>query len=320
MMTDCQIRFGLISVKFESPDRTLFKLWTTVFESLLLRETAVPDITIQLETTPQPIPIPEQFDFEDKQVGFGLQLKDRNIDFYFHVGALLTIDLEKRTINGRVRPSAFPHLDDITTICIAPLLRLQNHYLIHSFAAQKGDQTILLVGPSGSGKTTSGLALLQSGWDFLNNDTSLLHDSQKSIQTYPTFDMIRIRSETAALLHEEQFPIYPTTTASFSKAFKIGLGKPAELTAVYFTTIIPNSPTQIKPLPKAVALAKLIEASLDLWDTANMEKHLAFLTRLCDKTAVFELQCGTDIKNLSQIISKNKLQPRFERGSMGQSL
>ena len=164
---------------------------------------------------------------------------------------------------------------------------------MHGFAAQKEGHTILLIGPSGSGKTTAGMALLKNGWRFLANDVILL--TGNSIQIYPTFDQIRVRQGTIDLLCEEGVHL---------EELPIRFGQTRKVTAVYLVQLQPNRQTQLSPLTTPLAFVKLIESSVDHWDTSQLPAHLSFLRRLCEETAVFNLHSGKDIHNLSDLIKR----------------
>ncbi len=291
-MPVCHIQIAKLNIRLSASDARLFQAATAVFHPCLQQETAVADITITLLST-QSIPKLDHIDYQDQAIGFDLQKESSRFRFHFQLGAYFEINLKEFTITGVLQPSSHLFLEDMLYICLAPLLRRKGTYLIHGFAAQKEDQNILLVGPSGSGKTTAGMALLKNGWRFLANDVILLKGNPTRI--YPTFDRIRVRKGTSRLLCEGD---------SGLEDISIIFGQLGHVTAVYFTQLQPNHPTQLCPLPAPLACAKLIESSVDRWDTAQLPAHLSFLRQLCEETAVFTLHSGKNIHTLSEMIKQ----------------
>ncbi|MEM7332938.1 MAG: hypothetical protein AAF490_12695 [Chloroflexota bacterium] len=285
-MPVCHIRLAEINIRLEALDKRLFNAATAVFHPALHQKTAVWDINISLSNQTKFSQL-NRIDFVDEDIGFGLQ-KDHNLfQFHFDIGAQFEVNIESGAIHGRIHPQAICFLEDMLYLCLSPLLRQSDVFLLHGFAAQRDNQTIILVGPSGCGKTTAGLALLIQGWRFLANDIVLLkHDA---IMIHPTFDRIRVREGTPKLLGQ------PDAQLSFDSFL---LGSTGGVTAVYFMELDATGETSVQPLPKAVALAKLCEASVDRWDSNWLPSHFAFLKRLCKETAVYQLTSGQNIHQL----------------------
>lgn len=301
------IHIAKTTIQFNTKGSQLFELLSAVFAPHVVADTAVSHINISLHHTADLPQNPKTYAFEDSEVGFGLTYFAKGVRFFFEVGAFFEVNFERFEINGRVSPPALSTIEDLIYICLAPLLRRRGAYLVHGFAAQKGNETMLLVGASGSGKTTAGLCLLLSGWRLLSNDTVLLVPNDEQIVVHPLLDMVRIRRGTIDLLEplrtagiEER----PYLSPDLLTRMKFQAGKAGAITAVYFPVVKPNKATKRIPLSKAMALAFLLEASLDVWDRSVTEKTVRLFEQVGKQTAVYQLHCGRDVTSLTNIIGQ----------------
>lgn len=229
---------------------------------------------------------------------------------HFQDGALVEVDVEKATVTGVVTKAALEYgrFQDITFTSLAPLLRRQGYYLVHGFAACRGEQAVLIVGPSGSGKTTSGLALVLGGWQLLANDMVLLEKRPNGIHALSMPDKITIRPETWKLLPAlqpivrqqptgQKFLIPGDRFRGNSTIFN------APVVAIYFPTIKHEQKTAVSRQHRALALARLMEESIDQWDTPTLPAHLDILQTLSQQTTPYNLQLGFDVEQLPAILA-----------------
>lgn len=174
---------------------------------------------------------------------------------------------------------------------------------MHGFAAASPDhqQTILLVGRSGSGKTTTGLVLLQAGWHYLSNDVVLLQATPDGVVALPTpGDVITVRPKTLGLLPGLRPHLSPSETHKGQirvRTIAAGWAEPGRVTGVYFPRV-EGGRTTLHPLSKAIAWGKLMEESVDRWDTAALPAHLELLRQLTQQAWLFDLRLGPDVGEL----------------------
>jgi len=61
--------------------------------------------------------------------------------------------------------------------------------------------------------------------------------------------------------------------------------------------------TAVHPLSRAIALAHLMEESLDRWDEATLPPHVELLHGLSQQIKAYKLQLGQDVAQLVKVIS-----------------
>lgn len=293
---------GDLTIKVRPSDEIMLRLWELLFEQGKARNTTVPDLILDISQSNALTTPTAGYDFYDGDVGFGVTKDQHRLLFYFDAGGMALLDLEKKRIEFCYHPASLTELESMLYLTLSPLLRRKNHCLLHAFAVQHGNETLLLVGDSMSGKTTAGTVLLQDGGRFLSNDTAVLSLHENMILSHPTLDWIRVRPQTAMMLNLSQ----PNHHSNFRYAhYGFKAGKVGRVTAVYFLTLAPDQPTEIRPLSKAVALAKLMEASVDRWDGETLGMQTKFLRRLCEETAVYTLQSGQNITQLPHLLPRH---------------
>lgn len=263
-----------------------------------------PDLSFHLALVDAlpPLPLGEPY-FRD---GSGILSVYRGVEkdtavLHYLDGALVTVPLDLPggpvRIKGVVTAGALQNgrLEDITFTSLAPLLRRHGYYLLHAFAVAKEDRCILLVGPSGSGKTTTGLYLLEQGWQLLANDVVLLEKRIDGIYALPTPGVVSIRPGTLALLPGlatrlgiSDLPLTQPITISNRQLTGGKWGGAARVTAVYFPQLDHN-PQSLTPLPPAIHLAQLMAESIDRWDEAALPGHMHLLESLSRQAQAYQL-------------------------------
>jgi hypothetical protein len=73
--------------------------------------------------------------------------------------------------------------------------------------------------------------------------------------------------------------------------------------ALIFPRIGTGANSSIKQIQPALALARLMEGSMDRWDTESLNSHTDFLTELCSQAAGYDLILGWDGDALMKLLS-----------------
>jgi hypothetical protein len=63
----------------------------------------------------------------------------------------------------------------LASMSLVLILRHLGYYVLHTAAAAESDTSLLIIGPSDTGKSTTALNLVRSGWDYVSDDSVLLH-------------------------------------------------------------------------------------------------------------------------------------------------
>lgn len=234
---------------------------------------------------------------------------------HYEAGAMVDVPLAetKSVLTGYVLPQALQYgrLEDITFTSLAPCLRRCGYFLVHAFGACQGNHCCLIVGPSGSGKTTSGLSLVLAGWELLANDVLLIEDRPDGIYALPTPGGLSIRAKTLILLPGCQ-PLVAGTPCVQQKyeltnqqVLNGHRPDPRRVSAIYFCQVEETEKTAMRPLSQAVALARLMEQSVDRWDEALLDGHMTILQKISQQAAAYTLYLGRDIYQLPQLLAEN---------------
>lgn len=285
------------------------------------RHTAVSiPFTLNLHPTLDPLPAGLTPIFQDEQ-GLLDVYQPTAVEFLLHFpdGALVRIDLTQQTIHGTFTPDILHHgrLEDVLFTSLAPLLRRHGCYLVHAFAAVRPDAqnptAALLVGPTRSGKTTTGLQLVLAGWRLLANDVVLLQaTAEGEIWAHPWPGLITVRPYTFDLLpqlverlHPSQTTLPPTHEVALTGAqiAREGWGTATAVQAIYFPQIQEGQPySQLIPQNRALALANLLQESLDRWDNEQIASHSHLLHQLVNQAATYKLWLGQETARLPALL------------------
>jgi hypothetical protein len=262
-----------------------------------------PDVSlsVQLVEFLPPLPSPEPYFCDGSGILSVYRGREKDTAvLHYHDGALVTVPLtltqpqraEGMVTEGVLRNGRF---EDVTFTSLAPLLRRHGYYLLHAFAVVKGGRSILLVGPSGSGKTTTGLHLLEQGWQLLANDVVLLEARADGVYALPTPGAVSIRPGTLALLPTlakrlgiTDLPLARPVTTSNRQLTGGKWGEAGRVTAVYFPQFSDSS-QPLDPLPRAIHLAQLMAESIDRWDETALPDHINLLENLSHQAPAYQL-------------------------------
>ena len=195
---------------------------------------------------------------------------------------------------------------DVIYTSLAPVLRRQGIYLVHAAAVGRSGHGILFVGPSGSGKTTTSLALAERGWRYLANDVTAVQETDVGIAALPTPDLIGVTGETLQLLSgstplpgsgnrpEPKRPLPADILVPHSNAA-------VPIRQIVFPEVGPAQTADLASLDPSLALAWLIESSLDRWDQECASDHVKLLTRLCQQASVHQLRLSPNLDSVADL-------------------
>jgi hypothetical protein len=323
-----------LSLELQSPDEPIRRQWRQLFEGWLA-PAGEPDIILRLTSAPQLPSLPEAPPYfsDADALPHGQRIlsvyaaADGQALLHYHDGALVTAPLAPAgvgsapVVQGVITPSAMVHgrFEDITFTSLAPLLRRRGYYLAHAFAAAREEQCVLIVGPSQSGKTTTGLSLLLAGWELLANDVVLLHARPDGVYALATPGDIGIRPGSFDLLPGLRAWVAAAApgkrqgseavTISGQRLVNGRWAAPRRVNVLFAPHISRQAQSTLKPLPRAVALARLMEESVDRWDQPTLDAHVNVLETLCRQARTFTLHLGQDVAQLARRLANQLAQP-----------
>lgn len=234
----------------------------------------------------------------------------------------LRLDLAHGTTQGvltRAALETYGVLEDLLAIALSPHLRRRGLFLIHAFAAssplsaseggRESSRAILLVGSIGSGKTTTGLALLNAGWQLLSNDSPILR-APNAVLSYPGL----------LAAYPETYTRFPAT-AHLSTFAPAGVGRQkitvaaesiwphvwrdnAPIAAILFPHVEARAEHGLEPLRPPDALKLLLPHAIEQWDKAMMPAHLALLTEFAKTTPAYRLRLGPNVHTIPDLLSQ----------------
>lgn len=310
------LRLADTSVRLESDSSQIRSSWRNIFVDALGSDVRAPGawlvLELQLATT---LTLPPEADaiYRDPQEIVDVYRRaSGELTLHFRAGALVHLSPDRRNqAYGLVTPPTCEssQLEDITYTAIAPLLRRQNLYLLHAAAVSTAKGVLLLAGPTHSGKTTTGLALLLAGCDHLASDVVLLSESTSGIRAHPTPGLLSARPKSFQLLPAlRQFLQDPDSSEPINEPRRLFLtpehwGQSGNVTVVCFPELAPESKSSLHPMPSAVALARLMEQSVDRWDVDRFDQHMIFLEHLCRQARSFRLALAPDVQQLPALLA-----------------
>jgi hypothetical protein len=196
-----------------------------------------------------------------------------------------------------------PVLAQIISQAFSAALRRCDVFEFHSAAVVSpgSDKALLIAGPSGSGKTALTLQLATCGWNYLSDDSLLLHIGEQGLEacalrksfglTQHTISALQLSElMRSSSLHGVKWRVTP------QDLFPANQLKQAQPSAVLFPTVSRKSTTQIHRLPAAEAMTRLLR--LCPWagyDKTTGAKHLALLSKLARDCVAFDLFAGYDV-------------------------
>jgi hypothetical protein len=290
-------------------DATLEQSWARSFASLAAA-VAVPDIQLTFNSVPAlPLTPPGEPQFRQGDL-LAYYVQGPDVVVHFPRFGQLQLDLLGGTTNGRLLPTAlttYGVLEDLIAIGISPHLRRRGLFLIHAFAAAYGGKAVLLVGGIGAGKTTTGLSLLNAGWQLLSNDSPIINE-QGGVLSYPgvlagypdSFARFPVTAELAQQQPDKEGR--PKLTVPAEQIWPDVWGEQATVGAIVFPRIKGEGEHESRPLAKAETLSLLLPHAVEQWDRPMMPAHLAALRQLVEAAPGYELLLGPDVLTIPAVI------------------
>ena len=307
-------RLHNLTLQFLTNSPDLEQQWKHIFADWLF--SAEPDLQLSFELAPQLPPLPNTPPlFVDKQDRI-LTVYEATADcmlLHFLDGAWIEVPLRPSATvvsgvvtNGLVASNG--RFEDVIFTSLAPLLRRRGLFLVHAFAAAYGEQAALFIGASQSGKTTTGLTLLNQGWQLLTNDVALLEARADGIYAWPTPGTLGIRPNTFTLLPWLQtqlaLPEAQAVEVAASQLVQGDWAVPTKVTALFFPEVVHGGETAVLSHHRAIALTQIMSESIDRWDRATLDSHINCLQQLCQQSHVYRLQLGQDMAIIPQEITR----------------
>ncbi|MCA9943488.1 MAG: hypothetical protein KC449_08400 [Anaerolineales bacterium] len=292
-------------------DATLWDGWLESFGSLAV-STAVPHLTVTLQTVASvPAPPNRPPDFQQGDLLHYFVDGDQVIAHFPRYGQL-HLDLAAGQTRGQVVAAAgqtYAILEDLIAISLSPHLRRRQKFLLHAFAAAREDGAVLLVGGIGAGKTTTGLSLLNAGWQLLSNDSPVVVGNGR-IQQYPG----------VLAAYPESFAHFPALAhladgAGGENGSRQKISVPAEsiwpdvwlpetaVRAICFPQIEDRPEHALTPMAKPAALARLLPHAVEQWDKPMIPTHLQILRQLVEAAPAYTLHLAPDVLSIPHVLA-----------------
>ncbi len=334
-----RLRLHQFEIDLFSDDAAIRQHWARLFEGWLANETvdtsAEAPIALTLHLTHDPLPLPDEAPFFNDANKWGdgrgvlsvYATEDKAVLLHFQDGALITVPLPDAALpdapmrlKGLISAEivASDRFEDVVFTSLAAALRRHGAFLVHAFAAARGDEAVLIVGQTHSGKTTAGLSLLMSGWQLLSNDVVLVEERPDGIYALPTPGDVGIRPFTFTLLPDllnhigADAPPQQAYNLSAERFIRGNWATPARISAVAMPTVRAEEPTALAPAPRALSLARLMEESIDRWDGAQLLNHMTILQQTCSQSRSFALTMGRGVSAVASLLESALSQPETE--------
>lgn len=302
-------QFHDLIIEGNAEDATLWQGWVNSFSSLSTN-TAVPHLTINFKTAAAVPAAPNRLpDFQQGDLLHYFVDGDQVIAHFPRYGQL-HLDLAAGKTVGTVVPAAgktYAILEDLIAISLSPHLRRRQKFLLHAFAAAYEGEAVLLVGGIGAGKTTTGLSLLNAGWQLLSNDSPIVGANGR-IQKYPgvlaAYPESFAHFGSMAHLAEEESrgngrqKISVTAESIWPDVWL----NEAPIRAICFPQIEDRTEHALTPIPKPAALARLLPHAVEQWDKAMIPTHLQILRQLVEAAPAYTLHLSPDVLTIPRTI------------------
>lgn len=218
----------------------------------------------------------------------------------------LYLDLTRGTTDGQIVTEAlstYGVLEDLIAISLSPHLRRRGYFLIHALAAAWQGRALLLVGGIGAGKTTTGLALLNAGWQLLSNDSPMVTAGAQVLsypgllaaypETWARFATTQALAQTLPAPAGRQ-KVLAAAESLWPKVWR----EQAPLAAILFPQIEARADHALEPLTPPDALRRLLPHAVEQWDRPLIAPHLHILRRLVEAAPAYLLRLGPDVHAL----------------------
>ena len=298
-----------LQIDGKSNNTMIEQRWLEAFDPLPAGSNP-PDLTVNLALADSmPKRPPGNPDFNQAELLQYFLDGDQVIVFFPRYGRL-KLDLEKGTTEGIIIKAALESygvFEDLLAISLSPHLRRRGLFLIHAFAASFQGQGLLIVGGIGAGKTTTGMALLDSGWKLLSNDSPIINQEAKVLQ-YP--GVLAAYSETYERFKSTKEFIPPSWNSkekiclSPTKVWPDVWRATAPVRIILFPQIEQRKNHALEALTAPETLQRLLPHAVEQWDKAMIPQHLMVLRKLAEAARGYIFRLGPDVLGIPEKLEK----------------
>lgn len=305
--------FHTLTVAGGSNDERFFNHWTNSFSSRPVDDNARPDIMCVLDVVDKVPPAPDsEPDFRQGEL-LAYYVKGNTVVAHFPRYGQLVLDLNLGVTLGDIHPVAletYGVIEDLIAIGLSPHLKRRGQFLVHAFSAAWEGEAVLLVGGIGAGKTTTGMSLLNAGWQLLSNDSPIIMDEGITM-SYPG----------VLAGYPETFARFPTCAHLAAETPEMQLGRQklliqaeqiwpdvwldkAPVKAIVFPVIEERETHLLEPISTPDTLRRLLPHAVEQWDRPMIPKHLAVLRSLVDNAQGYILHLSPDVLAIPDVLRK----------------
>lgn len=288
---------------------TIETRWSEAFAPLAATSSP-PNLTIRLDLAEHVPPPPDRkADFTQGDL-LRYYLNHHHVRAHFPRYGSLLLDLDAGTTEGTIVQTALDKygvFEDLLAISLSPHLRRRGLFLVHAFAAAYNGQGILLVGGIGAGKTTTGMSLLNAGWQLLSNDSPILNESGEVLQ-YPGVlagypDTFMRFETTRGLVSSDADPAQKICVPPTQ--FWPGIWQDsAPVKTILFPQIEGRTDHALETLSAPDALRRLLPNAIEQWDRAMIPQHLLVLRKLIERAPAYVLHLGPEVLAIPGVLEK----------------
>jgi hypothetical protein len=296
---------GLI-IEGTTNDATMASMWQRSFSSLPTSDDA-PILSYHIDLVDGVQSPPDEEPIYVHRHLSSYYMRNGDVQIYFPHFGLLSLDIERGVTKGAVVSACldtYGYLEDLVASGLSPHLRRRGLFMVHAFAAAMDDHFVLLVGDIGTGKTTSGISLLENGWQLMSNDSPIVSQDGRVLcypgllSAYPDSLLMFKGTENLAqdLLEGEKKEIDPESL--WPNVWR----REATKGLILFPQLVADGRHSLTPLSKAETLGRLLPHTIDSWDKSMESDHIAALERLIAKSPSFSLRVGRNPQVLAELI------------------
>ena len=304
--------FHDLTVFGETNDALLRDRWQQSFASRPVVSDSDPDISLKLNLVDAVPSAPDRDpDFKQGDLLAYYVDGDRVIVHFPRFGRL-TLDLNAATTQGEIVADAintYGVIEDLLAISLSPHLRRKGYFLLHAFAAAWKNEAVLVVGGIGAGKTTTGMSLLNAGWQLLSNDSPIVAAGGMCLG-YPGvlagYPETFARFETCAHLADQKIETSEGRKKLMVSAESIWPNvwlDRAPVKAIIFPQIEDRAEHWVEPLSLPDTLRRLLPHAVEQWDRAMIPSHLATLRALVDAAPGYALHLSPDVLAIPDVLA-----------------
>lgn len=296
---------GLI-IEGTTNDATLESRWQRSFSSLPTSDEP-PDISCHIDLVHRVQNPPDEEPVYVHRHLSSYYVRNSEVQIYFPHFGQLYLDLERGMTKGAVVSACldtYGYVEDLVASGLSPHLRRRGFFMVHAFAAALEDRFVLLAGDIGTGKTTTGISLLENGWQLMSNDSPIVSQDGR-VLSYPS--LIAAYSDSLSMFEGTQNLALDMREDEKKEIDPESLwpnvwGREAEKGLILFPQLEVDGRHSLTPLSKAETLGRLLPHTIDSWDKSMESDHIAALERLIEHSPSFSLRVGRNPQVLAELI------------------